>query len=135
MRVSRLLRKTLLGVAALFALLATATGVFSAWSLYTNLTREYRSKGAAIARSIADSSVEILVHEDAASVQATVDQFLNIEGVSYVFVVDPKGEFICHTFVPKAPDELRELAIEGAANPKASDGAEGEVVITRVGDL
>jgi signal transduction histidine kinase len=134
MRVSRLLRKTLLGVAVLFFLLSTATGVFSAWNLYTSLIREYRSKGAAIARSIADSSVEILVHEDAASVQATVDQFLDIEGVSYVFVVDPRGEFICHTFVPKAPDELRELAVAGATNSEASGGAE-EVVITRVGDL
>ena len=135
MRVSRLLRKTLIGMALVVALVATGTGLFTTWSLYTNLIREYRSKGAAIAQSIADSSVEILVNEDAASVQATLDQFLAIDGVSYVFVVSPDGEFLSHTFAPKPPDEIRELALEEAAGHEGEARIEEEVTTARVGDV
>ena len=35
-----------------------------------------------------------------------IDQFLEIIGVSYVFVVDAQGEIISHTFVPSVPEEI-----------------------------
>jgi sensor histidine kinase regulating citrate/malate metabolism len=91
---------------ALFGIIATTTSLVSGWTLYSQLTAEYQSKGAAIAESIADSSVEVLLNRDAATLQAFVDQFTEIEGVSYVFVEDRSGEILSHTFVPRVPQEV-----------------------------
>jgi PAS domain S-box-containing protein len=41
-----------------------------------------------------------------------IDQFLEIEGVSYVFVVDSTGEIISHTFIPAIPKEIKQIAQE-----------------------
>ena len=38
-----------------------------------------------------------------------IDQFLEIVGVSYVFVVDAQGEIISHTFVPSVPEAISQL--------------------------
>jgi PAS domain S-box-containing protein len=99
----------------LFGVTTLATAVCSAWILNDNLTAEYESKGKALADSIANSSAEILLHKDAATVQTLIDQFLEIRGVSYVFVANARGEILSHTiesayFVPHIPSELRELA-------------------------
>ncbi len=109
---SRLFRKTLVLMIVLFGIIATATSIVSGWNLFRQLTKEYQSKGAAIAKSIADSSVEVLLNRDASTVQAILDQFDEIEGVAYVFVTDNTGEFISHTFVPSVPEEVRKFDAE-----------------------
>ena len=86
-----------------------ATSILSGWNLYRNLTQEYQSKGVAIAKSIADSSVELLLNADVSTIQSVVDQFTEIEGVSYVIVFDGQGEAISHTFVPAVPGDVLEL--------------------------
>src|SRR5262249_14814658 len=63
----------------------------------------------AIAKSIADSSVELLLNADESTIQSVIDQFTEIEGVSYVIVFDGNGEAISHTFVPKVPSAVLEL--------------------------
>src|SRR6185312_11929055 len=65
-----------------------------------------------IAGGIAGSSVEILLFRDESTIQALIDQALEIDGVSYVFVANARGEIISHTFVPDVPQEVRGL--EGA---------------------
>jgi len=110
MRMSKLFQKTLLGIIFLFAIIFVTISVFSGWHLYNNLAEEYKSKGTAIASSIASSSAETILNLDSATVQAMIDQFLEIEGVSYVFVVDSTGEIISHTFIPAIPEEVKEIA-------------------------
>ncbi len=107
MKMSKLFYKTLVIIVLLFGVIATATSVLSGWNLYQRLTAQYRSKGTALAKSIADSSVETLLNSDAATLQAIIDQFLEIEGISYVFVVDAQGAIIAHTFVPRARRDHR----------------------------
>src|SRR5262245_46309972 len=102
-----LFTKTLLLIVVLFAILATATSILSAWNHHRNLTREYQSKGVAIAKSIANSSVELVLNADASTIQSVVDQFTEIEGVSYVIVFEGQGEAISHTFVPVVSRELQ----------------------------
>src|SRR5262249_17297697 len=46
---------------------------------------------------------------DPATIQAVIDQYPSIEGVSYVYVTDSKGDVIAHTFVPQFPEQLRRL--------------------------
>ena len=67
----------------------------------------------ALAKSIADSNVEALLNNSAATLQATIDQFLSIEGVAYVFVIDAERTILAHTFVPQVPPQI---ALLGAAS-------------------
>src|SRR5262245_6698536 len=109
MRLTKLSHKTLLIMVVLFGAIATATSLLSAWELHRRLTAEYRSKGMAIAKSIADSAVELILNGQAESVQATIDQFLDIPGVAYVLVENGSGNVIAHTFVPAVPAEVRTI--------------------------
>jgi len=111
MIMSKLFKKTLFIIIVLFIIIAVTIAISSGWNLYQDLTQEYKSKGTAIAKSIAGSSVETLLIRDASTVQALIDQFLEIVGVSYVFVVDSQGEIISHTFVPEVPEKI--LNIKG----------------------
>ena len=109
---SKLFKKTLLIIIILFIVIAVTIAISSGWNLYKDLVQEYKSKGTAIAKSIAGSSVETLLNRDASTIQAMIDQFLEISGVSYVFVVDAQGEIISHTFVPNVPDEILRIKDE-----------------------
>lgn len=104
-----LFKKTGLTAFCLFGVIASLTSAMTAWTLYGMMTREYVSKGTAIAQSIAGASREILLNRDAATVQSMIDQYLEIEGVAYVFVVDAEGLVVSHTFVPEFPSLLREV--------------------------
>jgi serine phosphatase RsbU (regulator of sigma subunit) len=106
MRRTTLFRKSLLLMVILFGVIATATSVLSAWNLYQRLTSEYRSKGIALARILADTNVESLFNASAATLQATIDQCLGVEGVAYVFVVDAQRTILAHTFVPQVPRQI-----------------------------
>ncbi|MCL1475455.1 adenylate/guanylate cyclase domain-containing protein [Argonema antarcticum] len=105
-----LFRKTLVGQIFLFGAVAIATSAFSGWNLNENLKQEYRSKGIAIARSVANSSENIISVSPPETIQAIVDQFLEIRGVVYVLVVDTNKEIIAHTFVPTIPERVRNLS-------------------------
>jgi len=133
MKMSRLFRKTLIGAIILFGVIATATSILSGWNLYSRLTDEFRSKGAAIARSIADSSVETLLYRDPSTIQALLDQALEIRGVAYVFVVDAQNEIIAHTFVPAVPDEV--LKISSGAQSVREGTAITDLRIEGMGDF
>ena len=109
MRPSRLFTKVLVVLAVLFGFATLVMAAFSAWLLDRELSQEYQSKGTAIANSIAGSSIEILLFRDESTIQALIDQALEIEGVNYVFVVNAQGEVISHTFVPSIPAEVRGL--------------------------
>jgi sensor histidine kinase regulating citrate/malate metabolism len=85
MIVSRLFKKTLLIMVVLFGLLAAAISLFSAWTLYSHMRTEYESKALAIAESMSQSSAETFVNNQATRVQSLINQFLDVEGVAYVF--------------------------------------------------
>jgi signal transduction histidine kinase len=126
-RKAPLFRKVLVATIALFATVAIAISILSAWQLNRSLTSEFLSKGTAIATSIATSSVELLLTRDGATLQSTVDQFLEIRGVAYVFVIDDQREIVSHTFVPVVPDVIRQLAASRPAS--VSDAVQVEDVV------
>ena len=86
--------------------LAVITWTISVRSLRDNLTAEYTSKGTAIANSLATSAVDLVLTRDASTVQALVDQFAEIAGVTYVIVYDPQQQVMAHTFAPVVPPGL-----------------------------
>ena len=127
----RLKTLVLAGVTGLFVIVAAVVSVLSAWNLDRNLTREFRTKGGAIASSLANTSIEPLLTGRAASLQAMVDVFLEIPGVGYVLIVDGDNMVVSHTFVPGVPAELH-----GGAMAAASAGSEAveDVAIPGMGE-
>jgi signal transduction histidine kinase len=108
-RAPRLLTKVLVGEVILFAAIGLATSGIAAYTLASRLSSEFASKGTAIATSIANASDELILTRDASTIQSLVDQFRQIRGVGYVFVVDGDGTIVSHTFVPEVPREMRTL--------------------------
>jgi len=109
MKTSRLLTKVLIGEVILFAAIGLATSGIAAWTLASKLSAEFSSKGTAIATSIANASDELILTRDASTIQSLVDQYRQIRGVGYVFVVDGDGTIVSHTFVPEVPPEIKAI--------------------------
>ena len=110
MNLSGLLPRTLLILIGLFGVTMLVLAAFNIWSLDRILTEEFRSKGAAIAESIASVSVDTLLTRDVATIQSMIDERrAGSKGVSYILVVDNEGEVICHTFAPSIPEALRQI--------------------------
>ena len=109
MKPSRMFTRVLLILAGLFVVAGTAAAALSAVTLYSALTAEYESKGRALASTIAESSVDDLVNKRHDTVQAMLEQYKETKGVAYIFVIDWRGDMVSHTFVPRAPDEVRGL--------------------------
>jgi len=106
MRIARFYQKTLFGVFAMIGLIVAFTSALYVYTVDRQLTGDFLKNSRAIARSIADSNVDLIVHRNYSALQSIIDQFVEISSISYVFVVDEKGVIIAHTFVPGVPDEI-----------------------------
>ena len=108
MKVKRLFQKTLFGVIGMFMLIGVATAVLAIYTVDGHLSKEYVTNSRNIAKTIADSSVDILLNRDLATLQSLIDQFLGIQGIKYIYIVDETNEYLAHTFVPGIPAEILE---------------------------
>ena len=118
----------------LFAAIGLATAGVSAYTVATRLTSEFSSKGTAIATSIANASDELILTRDSSTIQSLVDQFRQIRGVGYVFVVDGDGTIVSHTFVPEVPRELRTIRRTAWNEPDGDKVQQVEVRVAGGGD-
>jgi sensor histidine kinase regulating citrate/malate metabolism len=106
MRIARFYQKTLFGIFALMGLILVSTSVIYVHTVDRQLTDDFLNSSRAIARAIANSDSDLIVNQNYSALQSVIDQYLEIPGVSYVFVVDGQGTIIAHTFVPGVPDEI-----------------------------
>jgi len=106
MRIAQFYQKTLFGMFAIIGLIVALTSALYVNTVDRQLTGDFLNNSRAIARSIADSNVDLIVHQNYSALQSIIDQFVEISGISYVFVVDANGVIIAHTFVPGVPDEI-----------------------------
>ena len=106
MRVHKLFRKTRFFFFALFGLIVISVSVLSITTVSRELSDEYESTSRSIAQNIADSSVDILLNRNLATLQSLIDQFVQIESIRYIYITSETGEFLAHTFVPGIPDEI-----------------------------
>jgi sensor histidine kinase regulating citrate/malate metabolism len=106
MRIARFYQKTLFGIFALMGLIVALTSALYVHTVDRQLTDDFLKNSRTIARSIADSNIDLIVHQNYSALQSIIDQFVEVSGISYVFVVDEKGVIIAHTFVPGVPDEI-----------------------------
>jgi methyl-accepting chemotaxis protein len=98
-----LLPKIVVFLALILIPLGAVTWTIAVRALRQNMTAEFTTKGAAIAKSLAHSAVDLLLTRDASTVQAVVDQFASINGVAYVMVYDVHQTLVAHTFAPVVP--------------------------------
>ena len=105
-KVQKLFQKTLFGVLSLFGIIGLSTSILLIYTVDDYLSEEYEDNSRDIAKTIADSSVDILLNRDLAALQSLIDQFVEIQGISYIYIVDETGEFLAHTFVPGIPNEI-----------------------------
>lgn len=106
MKIRKLFQKTQFGIFGLFGLIALSTSALCIYTVQTQLTQEYESNSRNIAKTIADASVDILLNRNLATLQSLIDQFVEIQGIRYVYITSDSGEFLAHTFVPGIPDVI-----------------------------
>src|SRR4030095_16438945 len=106
MRVAKLFRKPMFGIFLLSGLISLST---SAWCVYTvdrQLSQEYEANSRAIAQTIANSSLDIILNRDLSTLQSLIDQFKEIQGIKYLYIANEDGDILAHTFVPGVPKEI-----------------------------
>ena len=106
MNIQRLFQKTLFGIFLLFGIIAVSTSWVCIATVDSQLSEEYVSNSRGIAKTIADASVDIILNRDLSALQSLIDQFLEIQGINYIYIVNESGEFLAHTFVPGIPEEI-----------------------------
>ena len=106
MKLSSLFQKTLIGQIILFGLIAASMSLTSAYSLRWYLTGEYTSKGSAIAKSVAGSLSNLADTEATDILQTIVDEFVEVNGVAYVVVLDADSNPVAHTFDGPVPGQF-----------------------------
>ncbi len=106
MKVKKLFRKTLFGVLFLFFLILISTSLLWIRTIDTQLSAEYETNSRSIAKTIADSSVDILLNRDLSALQSLIDQFAEIQSIRYIYITSETGEFLAHTFVPGIPQDI-----------------------------
>ena len=106
MKIARYYQKTLFGMFAMMGIIVVAISALYVNTVDRELSGNFIADAKAIARGIADSNVDVVVNENYSALQSIINQFTEISGISYVFVVDDAGNIIAHTFVPAVPEEI-----------------------------
>ncbi|VAX31560.1 BarA sensory histidine kinase (= VarS = GacS) [hydrothermal vent metagenome] len=77
--------------------------------LSKSLHAEFESKGVALITSLASNVQDTILNRDVSAIQGFIDQYREIKGVAYIFVIDDKRNVIAHTFSPVMPKEYLHL--------------------------
>ena len=121
MKIQRLFQKTRFGIFALFGLIVLSTSILCIYTVDTQLSAEYETNCRNIAKSIADSSVDILLNRNLATLQSLIDQFVEIQGIRYIYITSESGEYLAHTFVPGIPEQIL------ASDPSSTEPVERSI--------
>lgn len=106
MKIEKLFRRTRFGIFAIFGVIVFSTSALCVYTVNTQLSAEYEINSRNIAKTVADSSVDILLNRDMATLQSLVDQFIEIQGIRYIYITSETGEYLAHTFVPGIPEAI-----------------------------
>ena len=128
MSLQKLFQKTLFGIFFLFGMIGVATSVLCIRTVDSYLSREYEANSKGIAKTIADASVDIILNRDLSALQSLIDQFVEIQGISYIYIINDSGEYLAHTFVPGIPEEILCGEGHGAASVRRSLPGMGDFV-------
>lgn len=113
MKIARLFQKTMFGIFLLFGIIALSTSALCVYTVDRQLSTEYVANSRTIAQTLANSSLDIILNRDLSTLQSLIDQFRELQGIRYIYIVDEHGDWLAHTFVPGIPKEI----LEGDRSP------------------
>ncbi len=120
MKIQKLFQKTLFGIFMLFGVIGVSTSALCIYTVDTQLSKEYETNAKGLSKTIADASVDIILNRGLSALQSLIDQFVEIQGISYIYVVNDTGEILAHTFVPGVPAEILESDRNNSASVQRS---------------
>ncbi|RAP36448.1 hypothetical protein DID80_05440 [Candidatus Marinamargulisbacteria bacterium SCGC AAA071-K20] len=132
---SKIFFKVFIGFFTVFLVTVVSIAFFTQYTLEEHLMSEYRSKGASVAKSISDSSVNLVLNSDPATIQSILNQYLEIKGVAYILVRDSSLKIIAHTFVPGVPSELESVELDQLQKGNLQSGKMFNLKLQEYGDL
>jgi len=106
MTIAKFYQKTLFGMFAIMGIIVVAISAIYTYTADRELTGDFVANSKTIARSLANSTVDVIVNQNYSALQTVIDQYVAISGIAYVFVVDADGTIVAHTFVPGIPKEI-----------------------------
>ena len=127
LKVRKLFRKTRFGFFSLFALVVLSISILSIRTVSRELREEYIGNSESIAKNIADSSVDILLNRNLATLQSLIDQFVQIQSIRYIYITSDTGEFLAHTFVPGIPEQNSGERSDGHRTGRARTSGAGGI--------
>jgi signal transduction histidine kinase len=77
-------------------------------SISKALQDEFASKGKSIINALASSVQETILNNDPTAVQNYIDKYRDVEGISFIIILDEHHNLLAHTFYPKVPPEYLE---------------------------
>ena len=128
MKIPKLFQKTLFGIFLLFGVIGVSTSILCIYTVDVHLSEEYETNSKSIAKTIADASVDIILNRELSALQSLIDQFVEIQGISYIYVTSESGEFLAHTFVPGIPEQILKGDPTGTATVERSLPGMGDFV-------
>lgn len=109
---SHLKLKILIPMIILYLIVGLVIYLITANSIKATLQAEFASKGKTIINTLSSSVQETILNRDASAVQGYLEQYRNVEGISFIFIIDENNNIIAHTFYPKVPSEYLKIARE-----------------------
>ena len=113
--------KILIPAALIIALTGFILNLQSTARIRKVLHGELQSKGLALSHALASSAQQSLQSQDVATIQSHIDEYRQVDGVAYVYVVDPQNKVLVHTFSPSFPEGFQTV------NQPAPGTAESQV--------
>ena len=104
MEVPKLFKKNIIILIILLIVVAFVSSFFSGFHLNVRLAEEYTGRAAAISTGIATVGGMQLLNEDAVSIRALIEPFIELGSNAYVLIHDAAGKIIFHTFSDALPD-------------------------------
>lgn len=96
-------------VLVVLTVLAVVNIVFVRDRFNSTLNREFESKARAIAASVAEASEENLVSGNIGVIQSIMENFKDVHGVKYIFVLDSQGKLAAGIFEGDFPEGIMDL--------------------------
>ncbi len=91
----------------LIALICVGTAYLSVASVVTELERQNAADGLIIATIVASGSTqELLPDGNLATLQSSLEQYVQLKNIQYLYVANQAGEIVAHTFVPRIPPQI-----------------------------
>ncbi len=101
--------KLILPVIAVLLLSSMSAYLISENVVKTTIKSEFKSKAIVLGKGLASNVQEILLNRDPSILQGILDEYKQMDGVSFILLVDENRQIVAHTFSPEVPQYYKEL--------------------------